>query len=350
MRRRRYRASFKVFPIAAALALLPLVGSGPAAADPVIDSGHLLSTVKSPNGSYVEKVEYQDKQNLTIYIHSAAMDQTYPVLVQRPADTSVPRPTLYLLNGAGGGVDLATWKGKTDVYQFLADKNVNVVSPVGGKWSYYTDWKQADPVLGLNKWKTFLTEEVPPIVNAGLGTNGLNSIAGLSSSGTSVLQLAEARPGFYKSVGAYSGCAQISDPVGYQFVKLVVETYGGGSVDNMYGPPEDPMWVANDPYVNAAKLRGTALYISDGNGLPGMWDTLDGPRALPGPDGLIDQVVLGGVIEAAANYCTHNLQNKLNELNIPATYDFRNTGTHSWGYWQEDFKSSWPTLAGPLGI
>ncbi|GAA3184792.1 hypothetical protein GCM10020255_080840 [Rhodococcus baikonurensis] len=74
-----------------------------------------------------------------------------------PADTSAPRPTLYLLNGAGGGEDSATWEGRTDVLDFFADKNVNVVTPLEGAFSYYTDWQKDDPVLGRNKWQTFLT-------------------------------------------------------------------------------------------------------------------------------------------------------------------------------------------------
>ncbi|MGW4715572.1 hypothetical protein [Nocardia sp. NPDC004260] len=32
-------------------------------------------------------------------------------------------------------------------------------------------------------------------------------------------------------------------------------------------------------------------------------------------------------------------------MNIPATFDFRTSGTHSWGYWQEDLHNSWPLIA-----
>ncbi|MFC7449939.1 alpha/beta hydrolase [Rhodococcus daqingensis] len=331
------------------MSMLPPAGGGTAAADPIIDTGALLAAAQAPNGSYVDTVELTDDRHLTIHVYSTSMMQTFPVQVQRPADTNQKRPVLYLLNGAGGGVDDAQWGLTTDVLEFLAPENINVVTPIGGAFSYYTDWKQADPVLGLNKWKTFLTEELPPIIDAGLGTNGDNAIAGLSSSATSVLALAESTPGLYKGVASYSGCAQTSDPLGRSFVEVTVETWGGGDVLNMYGPPDDPMWVANDPYVNAEKLRGLSLYISTGNGLPGQYETLNNPHALPGPYGLANQIVVGGVIEAAINYCTHNLQNRLNELGIPATFHLRNSGTHSWGYWQDDFKHSWPVIARPLG-
>ncbi|WP_232052086.1 alpha/beta hydrolase [Nocardia cyriacigeorgica] len=291
-----------------------------------------------------------DDRTVQVRVYSASMDTDIMVNVQRPADRSVPRPTLYLLNGGGGGQDSATWQKNTDVLRFLADKDVNVVQPVGGRWSYYTDWRARDPKLGVYKWKTFLTEELPPLIDAEFGTTGVNAIAGLSTSGTSVLQLPIAKPGLYRAVAAYSGCAQISDPIGQQFVKMAVESWGGGDTDNMYGPPGDPMWAANDPYVNAEGLRGLKLFISTGTGIPGMFDVYNGTHMQPGPRGFANQLVLGGLIEAAVNWCTHNLRDRLHQLGIPATFDFQPTGTHSWGYWQQAMKDSWPVLADGLGL
>ena len=321
------------------------------AEDPVIAQKALLADPQSPDGSRIEKATYKDDRNIRLYVHSTAMNRTFPVDVQRPADASVPRPTLYLLNGAGGGEDDASWVKKTDIVNgFLADKNVNVVQPIGGKWSYYTDWLKDDPTLGRNKWKSFFTEELPPLIDGALGTNGVNAIAGLSTSGTSVLNLAIAKPELYKSVAAYSGCAESSSEVGREAIKLTVNTWGGGDVRNMYGDDNNPAWLDNDPLLHADQLRGKNLYISSGSGLPGQWDTLNGPYTLPGAYGLGNQLVVGGVIEAATNYCSHNLQTKLDSMNIPATYNFRSTGTHSWGYWHDDFLDSWPVLARGLGI
>lgn len=335
---------------AVAAGLMSGIGTSPASADPIIDSKSLLANPVSDDGSKIVKAEVKDSRSLRLHVYSAAMDQNIIVDVQRPADASVPRPTLYLLNGAGGGEDSASWVAKTDALEFLGDKNVNVIQPIGGSWSYYTDWINDDPVVGRNKWKTFFTEELPPLVDGALGTNGVNAIAGLSTSGTTVLALPIAKPGLYKAAAAYSGCAQTSDPVGSEFVKLTVETWGGGDTMNMWGPQGSEEWVRNDPYVNAEGLRGVDLYVSTGNGLPGPYDTLDGPYALPGAYGLANQIVIGGVIEAGTNYCTHNLANRLNELGIPATFNFRPSGTHSWGYWKDELKLSWPTLARGLGL
>ncbi|WP_328405923.1 alpha/beta hydrolase [Nocardia sp. NBC_00403] len=325
-------------------------GNGSATAgDPIVESKKLLADPVAPDGSKIASGTI-DGRNLTLRVYSTAMAENITVRVQRPNDASQPRPVLYLVNGAGGGTDAATWWAKTDVGDFLATKDVNVVMPIGGAFAYYTDWQKDDPAMGRNKWRTFFLDELPPLIDQALGTNGINAIAANSMTATSVLQMAEAKPGFYQSVAGYSGCAQIADPLGKRFTKLVVETYGGGDVRNMYGEDDDPAWAANDPVVHAEALRGTKLFMSTGNGLPGQWDTLNGPYALPGNYGLGNQILVGGIIEAATNWCTHNLQDRLNQLQIPATFDYAPAGTHSWGYWRDAFYQSWPMLAEGLGI
>lgn len=304
----------------------------------------------APAGSSIVSVQEHSARTLTLTVHSAAMDLDIPVEVQRAADTSVPRPVLYLLLGAGGGSDGSTWATKTDAMQFLSDKNVHAVTPIGGMFSYYADWQKDDPRLGRQKWKTFLTSELPPLINAYLGTSGRNAVAGFSMSGTTTLALAATTGDLFSSVAAYSGCAQTSDPVGREFIRLTVEEWGWAEMDNMWGPADDPQWRANDPYVQAEGLRGKSIYISSGNGLPGVYDVYGGKYSLPGAWGFSNQIVLGGVIEAATNYCSQNMKARLDSLGIPARYNFRPEGTHTWGYWEDALKDSWPTLAAPLGI
>ncbi len=197
-----------------------------------------------------------------------------------------------------------------------------------------------------NKWQTFLTRELPPVIDAQFGTNGVNSIAAISMTATSVLNLAISAPGLYRSVGAYSGCAETSTQPGQDYVRLVVGARGGADPTNMWGPFDGPGWRENDPVVNAEKLRGTALYVSTGSGLPGPHDNLQAPDVNGNPGALLNQIVVGGIIESAVNGCTHGLADRLNSLGIPATFDFKPTGTHSWGYWQDDLHNSWPMLAG----
>ena len=339
---RRYARVALTAAVSSVMAATTLLVTSPATAEDLPQIG-----IESPGGSKLVGVTPTGPKNLDLLVYSASMDRNIPISVILPKDRSAPRPTLYLMNGAGGGEDAANWQARTDINGFFADKNVNVVTPNAGAFSYYTDWQKDDPVLGRNKWSTFLGKELPPIVDEALGTSGLNSIAGISSSATSVLNLAIEHPGLYKSVGSYSGCASTASEVGQMYIRLTVDARGGGDPTNMWGPFDGPGWAANDPILNAEKLRGLKLYISNATGLPGRYETLE--RADGDPTKLLDQVILGGGIEAATGLCTAVLVDRLNKLNIPATYDFPPAGTHSWGYWEEQLHRSWPTLAGPIG-
>ncbi|WP_019927311.1 alpha/beta hydrolase family protein [Nocardia sp. BMG111209] len=290
-----------------------------------------------------------DRQEM-VTVFSPAMNKTVPIQVLHAADPA-PRPTLYLLNGSQGGPNESGWDAQTDALDFLRGQDVNVVNPIGGSSSYYTDWLRDDPVLGRNKWQTFLDDELPPIIEEYLHADGKRAAAGVSMSGTSVLNLAIAKPGFWNSVASYSGCAQTSDPVGHEFVRITVENWGGASsVENMWGPADSPVWRANDPLLHAEQLRGTAIYLSAGNGVPAApHDTPADRRVQEGRIPLPVQIAFGGPIEAAIHYCTVNLTDRLHSLNIPVTVDDRPDGTHSWGYWEDELHRSWPFLARAIG-
>jgi S-formylglutathione hydrolase FrmB len=271
------------------------------------------------------------------------MARDVPVRVLVAADTSEPRPTLYLLNGAGGGEGTGHWFEQTDIVDFFADKDVNVVVPMRGAYSYYTDWVRNDPVLGRNKWTTFLTKELPPVIDAKFDTDGANGIAGISMAGTSVLALAETAPDLYRAVASYSGCAETSTELGTLAIQAVVEGRGGGNVANIWGPIGAPNWRAHDPVVNAHKLRGKSIYVSSGTGLPGKHDRFSSSGINRDPLKYVDIVGVGGAIEAATYQCTLNLEKRLKQLRIPATFDYE-PGTHSWPYWQDQLAKSWPML------
>ncbi len=284
-----------------------------------------------------------DGRVLDLSVWSESMQRDVPVRVLVAADTSKPRPALYLLNGAGGGEGTGHWFEQTNIVDFVADKNVHVVVPMRGAFSYYTDWIKVDPVLGRNKWTTFLTKELPPVIDAKLNTTGVNGIAGLSMAGTSVLALAEAVPDLYRVVASYSGCAETSTELGTLAVQAVVEGRGGGNVANIWGPIGAPGWRAHDPVVNAHKLRGKAIYVSSGTGLPGKHDRFSSAGIDRDPLKYADIVGVGGAIEAATYQCTLNLEKRLKQLRIPATFDYE-PGTHSWPYWQDQLAKSWPML------
>ncbi|GAB35112.1 putative mycolyltransferase, partial [Gordonia otitidis NBRC 100426] len=80
--------------------------SGVAAADPT-------PVAPDPASSSIQTVVHDSPLQTTLIVYSASMGKAIPVTVLHPKDTSKPVPTLYLLNGAGGGEDSATWAAKT---------------------------------------------------------------------------------------------------------------------------------------------------------------------------------------------------------------------------------------------
>ncbi|MGW5385364.1 alpha/beta hydrolase [Nocardia sp. NPDC003963] len=283
----------------------------------------------------------------TVHVYSAAMDTVLSVAVIPARDVTVAAPTLYLLNGAAGGSGNSSWHQRTGIAGFFAGEQVTVVIPLGGSGSYFTDWRFDDPVLGRQRWTTFLTRELPPLIDRAFNGTGLSAVAGISMAATSVFQLALADPRRYVAIGSYSGCIRTSDPVGRVMVGAVVGRWGGDA-NNMWGPPPDPAWASNDPYLRAEELRGTTMYVATGTGLPGPFDTPNGPGIGGDIGKLVDQTVVGGLLEAVTNQCAYALRDRLNELRIPAVFDLRPTGTHSWGYWEQDLYRSWPLFRDAL--
>ncbi len=314
----------------------------------LILAGSPLAVVHAePAESRVVAVQDVGPQQVKLVVHSAAMDSDITVKVLRPRDTATPSPTLYLLSGVEGASDQWGWLASTDATAFFADKQVNVVVPYGGSSSYYTDWRNDDPNLGRYKWKTFLTEELPPLIDAELNTTGRNAIVGMSMSAYSSLALAVAAPKLYRAVGSFSGCASNSDPLGMATVAATVADFYGNPL-NLWGPPGDPAWADNDPSVHAERLRGIPLYITTGSGRPGPHETIDSPWIGGSLPGQATTVVKGGMLEAVVDACTRQFAARLADLGIPATVVFRPEGVHAWAYWQDDLHNSWPMIAAAL--
>ncbi len=276
-------------------------------------------------------------------VYSPSMGRDIDVQVLTPAVETGPRPTLYMLSGIGeDDPSNSMWLREGGAAEFFRDKNVTVVLPLAGPGSFYADWQRDDAALGRYKWETFLTQELPPLMDAEFDGNGRNGVAGLSMGAQSAMMLASRNPELYSAVAAYSGCFTAAEPAGQVGMRAIVSAFGGDA-DNMFGGPLDPDWAAHDVLVNAEALRGQAIYVSVGTGLPGRHESYRNAQDW-------DRVIVGGAIEMGANYCTHLLDQKLRSLAIPATFDFEPSGTHSWPYWVEQLPKSWPTIASGLGL
>ncbi|AFU04907.1 alpha/beta hydrolase [Nocardia brasiliensis] len=284
-------------------------------------------------------------RQLEVVVHSAAMNKPITLWMSHPGAGA---PALYLLNAVDGGEDGGPWMRRTDVADFFADKNVNVIVPIGGRASFYTDWLQDDPALGRNQWTTFLTRELPPLLESRFDMTGRNAVAGLSMSATSALNLAIGAPGMYQAVGAYSGCPRTSDAGAQALVTSQLAVFGANAA-NMWGAPDNPAWLAHDPTVQAERLRGVALYVSSGTGAPGEHDNISDTGVDGNPVRLIDRVLVGGVMETVVGGCTRPFVDRLHQLGIPVTANLRPAGTHAWTYWQDDVHLSWPLFAAAIG-
>lgn len=295
-------------------------------------------------------------QEVTVY--SPSMDRKIPVVTIKADQSAGPRPTLYLLNGAGGGEQSANWIAQTDAVDFYLEKNINVVIPMRGAFSYYTDWNETPAnskyLKGPQKWETFLINELPGPIEKHLGANGKRGIAGMSMSATSSLLLAAHNPGLYDAAGSFSGCAETNSPMGRAAVGLTVNR-ADAHPDQIWGPMGSKRALENDALLQAEFLRGTALYVSNATGLIGERETLQGLREQGIPEQALSAnqanlAIAGGGIEAVTNACTHRLVAKLNHLGIPVDHHRPATGTHTWSYWQDDLRTSWPTFARAFGI
>ena len=282
-------------------------------------------------------------------------------------DFDQSRPTIYLLNGAGGADQGMDWITETtgrenaneDVVEFYLKKNVNVVIVQDGAFTYYTDWVdenvQTKYIKGPQKWETFLTKELPSVIEGPDYLNGQRAIAGMSMSATSSLLLAEHNPGFYDAVGSYAGCAATSTLMPRLYTAVTVYRAGTAFPSQMWGPMGSETNIYNDALINSNNLRGSKLYISTSTGLPGENERLsnilsrNGNNLSSGISTASTLIIEGGSIEAAAHDCTVQLKNKLDGEGIEANYNFRPTGTHSWPGWREDLWKSWDTYAEAFG-
>ncbi|MDL9946348.1 alpha/beta hydrolase family protein [Gordonia sp. ABSL11-1] len=280
----------------------------------------------------------------TEYVYSAAMHRSIPVRIVDGGGGG-PKPTLYVLDGLRAPNNNSGWLINTDVDDFMVGKGTNVAMPFGGAGSFYTDWERADPKLGVNKWETFLTRELPAYMKARHNSdNRRNGIAGLSMSGTSALNLASRHPGFYDAVASYSGYPTVTAPGFTQGIQVAVAQTGGNAT-NMWGFFPAGEWFANDPFLSANNLAGKHVYLSSGTGLGSKYDSSVNPAS-----GNFDPVKFSQMVplETAASVSTQLYIPRVAVVpGVKLTTKVTPDGVHWWDYWQNDFKQSWATTFRP---
>jgi len=159
-------------------------------------------------------------------------------------------------------------------------------------------------------------------------------VAGLSMGGLGAMGYAARHPGLFRAAASYSG---LLHPL--KDVRFHLDLFSAHTNDplDVWGDPvsERRVWVVHDPTELAGRLRGTALFVSAGNGRPG-------PFEQPGrPDDRL---------EATVHREGRAFAERLRRLHIPFEADFYGPGVHDWPYWERELERSLPLLLGPLGV
>ncbi len=349
--RRRSRATFrtKVVGALAAMLVLPIAAglttAGTAAAAPAPAQAAPAAT-QNPTGAAVTKVDWHSERRVALWVNSPAMGTPIQVQILLARDWNVNPsasfPSVWMLDGLRATDNENAWTYETDAESFYADKNVNVILPVGGQSSFYSDWLQPDN--GKNyQWETFLTKELPPILEKDWRTTQTRGVVGLSMGGTSAMFLTARNPGFFKFAASLSGILTTTSLGMPQAIQFAMTDAGGYNSAAMWGPPSNPQWAAHDPYALAEKLKGVSLYVSSGSGTTGPYDQ---PSGIPG----VSTNYAGMGLEILARLTSQTFATKLNQLGIPAQVNYRPSGTHSWPYWQFELHQLWPQLANAIGV
>ncbi|MGY4098881.1 alpha/beta hydrolase [Nocardia sp. R16R-3T] len=248
---------------------------------------------------------------------------------------------LYVLDGLRAPADHSQWISDTDALRQFTGDNVNLVFPVGGRSSFYTDWYRPSSTNGqptTYKWETFLTQELPGYL-AQYGVSRTNdAVVGASMGGNAALILAAYHRDQFKFAGSFSGFLQPTFPLWNEAMRAAMWDEGNFNVDDMWGPIGDPAWSRNDATQQAELLRGLPTYVSTGNGLPG-------PLDLPyGFGNTVNAMALEAITMTAAQI----FRDRVTELGIPARIDFVD-GTHTWPYWQQALATARPMILDALG-
>ena len=357
------RLRYLAYPLALTLALAPLAGAQssipsvpnqPGVSDYLQDDVPQRTPIRTdypeikglPDGVSVDRVEWITDRRIAVFIKSAAMPGE-PVQVQMLlardwySNPSKTYPEVWALDGLRALDTENGWTINTNIEQMFADKNVNVILPVGGESSFYSDW--FEPNNGKNyKWESFLTQELPAVLKQGYRSNGQRAVTGISMGGTAAMNLAERRPDLFNFVGSFSGYLDTTSPGMPLAIRGALSDAGGYDATAMWGPDGSQQWIDHDPKLGLDALKGKTVYVSSGSGKDdfGQPDSVANGPANPAGVGL----------EVISRMTTQTFVDRANQAGLEVVSQFRPSGIHAWPYWQFEMTQAWPYIADSLGL
>ena len=265
-------------------------------------------------------------------VTSKTMQRKVDVEVYLPTDTSKQQDAnvLYYLDGVDT-LNPSGFRTLTSGPNRVRDAGVIGVAPTGAPGSNWTEWDADDPHLGRNKWDTFLTEEFPEILDSELGKNPDRKygVTGVSMGAGSALQVAAAKPGFFATAGGVSGCYSTTTDLGYETLRLSIETRGG-NMTNMWGPRGSQQWQDRNLTEHPEKLAGTKVFMSAATGAIGPEDA----RRYGSNPGVLFS---GYVLEAGTRECTNQMDAALTSAGVDHESFLMPTGVHNWSTFTPGF-------------
>jgi S-formylglutathione hydrolase FrmB len=262
---------------------------------------------------------------------SAAIGRETETVVVTPGDHRRQEreqlPVLFLLHG---GDDVPrSWVDRTDLLALSESARIVVVAPEAGKVGYYTHWRRADAEGTVPDWPRLHLDEVPAYVLPRFTTSTRWAVAGLSMGGYGAMAYAAKRPGTFAAAASISGLPHTTKRGIPAFLGFVLHRQGENRYALWGSPKAEPaIWLANNPWHLAESLRGTALYLSSGDGRKESGDTV---------------FTGSGVVERLIAASTWGFAARLDELGIDYIAS-RHRGTHDWPTWRREFRRCWPFL------
>jgi len=299
-----------------------------------------------PAGVEVDRVEWITDRRIAIFIKSAAMPGELiqvQMLLARDWHSSPDRdfPEVWALDGLRAREDESGWTIETNIAQFYADKNVNVILPVGGESSFYSDWQRPDNGKHY-MWESFLINELIPTLDNGFRSNQKRAVVGLSMGGTAAMNLAQRHPHIFDFVGSFSGYLDTTSTGMPAAIKAAQADAGGYNSDNMWGPPNHQDWIDHDPKYGIENLKDMSVYVSAGSGT----DDFGRPESVA--TGPANPAGIG--LEVLSRMTSDTFVRKAREAGVEPIVHFRPSGVHAWPYWQFEMSQAWPHIANALQL
>ena len=278
-------------------------------------------------------------------VASPAMKRVVQVQVRPAPEGAGAAPMLYLLDGVEARHP-SDWIMLGHIDTKLRDDDVTLIMPTEARASMWADWYADDEVGGRHQWETFLTEELPPLLEDpanGLDFNGKRGIGGISMGATGALAIANRNPDRFDAVFGISGCYSTTESLAAISNYLTVETRKNG-FDNLYGPAGYWRWEHYDTEADPSGLADMAVYLSSAHGVT---QTSSADHA----DASLINYATGTVIEQATLVCTENLDAAMRARGMThQRVDYVEAGLHNWGNFHRFIEPAWGHIAPALGV